>query len=307
MSRLLAVSILAVSMAGPSGVLAMHDPDITNAEFKCQLAGGKAIPKYQRSVLKCVTKCFVGFFNDVNPVSDCYPPYGGVTAACTDIGGTAGTKLRQSIEKACDPATNPNADCPECYDAAVGNAGCGEGGYANDEEQAMSSQVATTLTTFLCKTTGASKAEEKCQANATKAEGKLIGSIYKCYGKCFSAAHAGTGTAADCTPNPILPNDPTTQNCLSAAELKAGATIDKLCSAIGVNVQCPPYCESNVQCDSFPNAGDGICSNRNCTSGYTFTTPYPSGSNFALLVMNAWASNIVYGNLGPDSGTYCGE
>jgi hypothetical protein len=307
MSRLLAVVLLTAVIASPSGVVAMHDPDVTTAEFKCQLAGGKAAPKYQRTVLKCATKCFLGFFNDVNPVSDCYPPYGGATAACTGIGGTAGAKLRQSIEKACDPATNPNADCPECYDAAGGNLGCGEPGYASDEEQAMATQVATPLTTLLCKTTGASKAEEKCQMNATKAAAKLIGSIYKCYGKCFAAAHAGTGTEADCTPNPILPNDPTTQNCLSLAETKAGAAIDKRCSAIGVNIQCPPFCDSHAQCDTAPFAGDGICSNRNCTSGNTSTTPYPSGSMFSLLIMNAWAGNIVGGNLGPDSGTYCGE
>lgn len=305
MSRFLAVSLFAAIVTGPSAVVAMHNPNISNAEFKCQGAAGKAESKYLRGVLKCAGKCYTGYAHGLNPGSDCFPPYGGATATCAASSGTNGTKMQQSIAKACDPTVTSSADCPECYDAAVGGLGCTS--FASDQAMFLSNYDDVLVAAFLCKTASASTLEQKCQLNAMKAGAKFLGSIYKCFGKCFSSAHAGIGTAADCAPNPVLPNDPTTATCLSTAELKTHAAIDKKCVDAGVNLQCPLACSGNANCDSAPFSGDGICTDHNCTAGNTSTSPYPTSSYLSLLIVNSAVSNIVDGGLAPDSGIYCSQ
>jgi hypothetical protein len=298
----IAIAAVLVAWSGGRG-LAMHDPDLTNPEFTCQKKSSRAAARYLGTVLRCGARCQRRFFKGLVPATDCYPPYGGATAECA---AAADAKLRTSIEGACDPATHPGRDCPECYDAFGGASGCGEAGWAGTEAQVLESYVSVYPPLLFCKTTAASSAEQTCQRNATKAVAKLVHRILRCHDRCFVAAHAGDGTAAACRPDPVLPNDAETESCLGKAEQKARVAIDARCSAAGVALECPLGCRNDAQCDSTPGAGDGVCANANCAAGRTSLQPYPSGSYVTLLVENSLAGLIV-DSLGGDGGFYCGE
>jgi hypothetical protein len=230
---------------------AQLDPNLTPPEFKCEASVNKADGKYLRSLAKCTLECQRGFTKSLNPVYDCYAPYGGAMAAChgDPIKG-ADAKFRLAIAKRCDPATNPKANCPECYDAAAGATGCGVTGYGNDHQQQFLNFFDTIVPSVFCKTNGASIAEQKCQENTMKGAAKHVASIYKCWGKCFQRAHDGSIPGADCKPNPVLPDDVTTQNCIATVESKTILAFDKRCTAAGVNIQCPIACSVNAGCDS---------------------------------------------------------
>ncbi len=67
-----------------------------------------------------------------------------------------------------------------------------------------------------------------------------------------------------------------------------------------MSIQCPVECDVDAACDSSPMAGDGVCTEHDCTAGNRSTTPYDSGSDFGILVMSGVAGDIVDSGLGPD-------
>jgi hypothetical protein len=310
--------LIAVAFGGVA--TAQLNPNLTAAELKCEAATSKSGGKYVGALSKCATKCQQGFFkgdlvNYPGGASDCYdPPYGGATARCANGDGdpllipkSADAKFRTAMRKACDPAfkVGSTADCPECYDAAGGNAGCGDAGYAGAHQQDIGNQVASFGPGVFCKTTGATPAEQKCQQNTAKVLSKHVASVDKCFDKCFKNASKSVVNGADCVPNPVLPNDPATQTCINTASGKATLGVDKLCTTAGVNIAnlCPQFCSFNSDCDTGPP--DGVCTNRNCSAGNTTTSAYNNGSQWTTLVTNAIAGNVVDSGLGPDTGIYC--
>ena len=299
---------VALTLGLAPAAVAQLDPNLTPPEFKCETAVAKADAKYFKALAKCELKCQKAFAAGLEPATDCYAPYAGAMATCVgDPVNGASAKVRAAVAKACDPLTSANADCPECYDAAAGSAGCGDPGYANDQQQLHLEFFDVFPPSTHCRTAGATPAQRKCQDTTLKVVAKEIGGIYQCFGKCFARAHEGAVPGADCMPNPVLPNDATTQTCLGLVETKSIAAYDHQCAGAGVSIQCPFGCDVNVQCDSAPMAGDGICTDHNCTAGNTSTLPYATSSYWTTLVENATAGMMVDSGLGPDTGTYCSQ
>ena len=231
----------------------------TDAEFSCEQKASKGASKFVGAKAKCVNKCFQNFWKGLVPESDCLPPYGGATAtACiTDtVTGLKGAedKFRFTILKSCDPVTKPGTDCPECYDAGD----CSAGGYASDQVQNIGGQVDSFVPGVVCERTGATPAEQKCELNSGKVLSKQVASVVKCYDKCKANERKGLATAGSCTPPA---SDPSTSACISAADGKAIAGVNKLCSDVGA---APDNCGA----------------------------PYPSGADWANLVDIAISGNI---------------
>lgn len=258
---------------------ATHDPDITDAEFKCQQAQSKAAGKFVGAKAKCVSKCLANFWKDpmLTPESDCLPPYGGATAQCVNdtvlFKKGAENKYAASIKKACDPITKPGTECPSCFDALGGTAGCGDAGYAGFQVQNIENQVDSFVPGVGCERAGADKDEQKCQTNTAKALSKLVGSVNKCYDKCFKNAHKGIGSAAACYPPA---SEMLTVACIQKADTKAIASVDKLCS------------------QKVPGIS-GANANPDCGGPDT----YPNGTAWVSLVEGAISGNV------PDN--YCGS
>src|SRR6185369_274457 len=170
---------------------------VTDAEFKCEQAVDKAGAKFVGAKSKCVSKCLTTFWKGDGPSSDCFPPYGGVTAQCIDdtvlnLKG-AEDKFGIAIKKACDPATKPGTDCPECYNGGDCVA------FANDQVANLEGQVDSFVPGVACEL-GADAGEQKCQLSTAKALSKLVGSVVKCYDKCQKNARKGLITEASCAP-----------------------------------------------------------------------------------------------------------
>lgn len=209
-------------------------PAVTDAEFKCMASVNKAASKFVGSKAKCVMKCLSNFWKGIGPESDCLPPYGGTTLTCiADPLKGAEAKYVAAIRKACDPSFKPGTDCPECY-----SGDCSDSGYATARMQQNEGEVDSFVPGVGCERAGAEKAEQACQLNTAKTLVKLVGSVNKCYDKCYANARKGTVSFASCAPPA---SDPATSTCVSTAEGKSAAGIDKKCSQVvpNANPDCP--------------------------------------------------------------------
>ena len=227
---------MCVSTAG-----AVHDPDITALEYKCQTAQSKAGVKFTGCKAKCVSKCIAGARKvpPLNPESDCFPPFGGATLACI-AGSTKACedKAMAAIDKACVVFDPLKTDCPECY-AARGTGGPTCSGHGEDViQEGLINPPAASLETQIdafgfvfCNDNPNTAAENKCQQGLAKALVKFVGCKNKCYDKCNGAQHKGTIAPGSC--NPPTPADGTTIDCLfepiKGCESKAIAACDKAC------------------------------------------------------------------------------
>jgi hypothetical protein len=204
---------------------------LTDAEFKCQGKVSKAGSKFVGSKAKCAIKCHGNAAKSLNPSSDCYAPYAGTTLACVaDPLKGAEAKFALAIKKACDPATASSADCPECYSGGD----CVQ--ESLDRVQNVESQVDDFGPLVFCEPGDTADADElKCEQNTAKTLAKLVGSINKCYDKCNSNLRKGIITDPDaCTPNdPDF--DAATATCITTAQGKAIAGVNKKCADIGAD------------------------------------------------------------------------
>jgi hypothetical protein len=259
----------AASLVLSGTAIATHDPDLTDAEFKCQGKVSKAGSKFVGAKAKCASKCVQTFRKNVpgdgyDDINDCYAPYGGTTLACiADPLKGAEAKFALAIKKSCDPVTKPGADCPECYSGGD----CSDGGEAGDRVANVENQVDSFGPGVFCEQPGADDGETKCELNTAKTLAKLVGAINKCYDKCNSNMHKAIIGAGQC--NPPSPADGTTSTCITNARNKAILGVDKKCSVAGFIPDC---------------AG---------------TDDYPSGANWVNLVDIAIQGNVP--------GTYCGS
>jgi hypothetical protein len=252
----------AIMLAGAATLLAapmVFAQPATDAQFKCEAAASKAATKFVGAKAKCVSKCLANFWKGTVPESDCLPPYGGSTlnACITDtVLGLKGAedKFRTSIQKACDPGFKAGTECPTCYNSGD----CSAGGYAGDQVQNIEGQVDSFVPGVACERTGASAAEQKCQSNTAKVLSKLTASVVKCYDKCKKNERKGLVPAGSCDPPA---SDPATSTCISAADGKSVAGVNKLCGDVGA---APDNCGS----------------------------PYPDGAAWTNLVDIAISGNI---------------
>jgi hypothetical protein len=235
-------ALLAVVASFALASVASAQPELTDAEFKCQGKVSKAGSKFVAAKAKCASKCIQLFRKNVpgdgyDDINDCYAPYGDATAKCivTDPlkpGKSAEEKFAAAIKKSCDLATKPGADCPECYSGGD----CSDAGEAGDRVQNVEVQVDNFGPSVFCEQPGADDAETKCELTTAKTLGKLVGAINKCYDKCNSNMRKDVIADGECTPP--TPNDQTTTDCLTKARDKAVLGIDKKCTLLAALPDC---------------------------------------------------------------------
>lgn len=222
---------------------------VTDPEYKCMVSVSKAQGKFVGAKAKCGIKCIQNAVKGANPFADCYAPYGGATAECVDDTVLdkkgAEDKFRDAIKKACDPATKPGTDCPECYSGGD----CSSSGEATNRVQTIEGQVDSFGPGVFCEQPGADAAETKCELNTAKVLSKHVGSVHKCYDKCFANLRKGLIPTGSCYPPG--PPDATTAACVSTASGKAIAGVDKLCGDVGAL----PDCSST---DDYPNGTNWV-------------------------------------------------
>ena len=215
---------------------------LTDAEFRCQLLVNKAGAKFVGSKTKCLTRCFRAFWAGNVPSTDCLPPYGGGTARC--IADTppslkgAETKLASAIKKACDPATKPGAECPDCY----GGGDCSANGFATDHVDDLEGQVDGFAFGLFCDL-GANAREQSCQLATAKLVARHVAGATRCYAKCRSNARNGLIPPESCDPPAV---DPTTAACLQKITARTKAGIDDACTDAGAVPDC-------FLTDDYPN------------------------------------------------------
>ena len=209
----------------------------TDAEFKCEQLVDRAEATFFGNKLKCIRRCWEAAWSLAGSSADCVPPYGGATAECIDdtVLGRKGAenKFEAAIKKACDPATNPRADCPECYDAGD----CSSAGFATYEVQFIEGQIDNAYPGVVCEP-GANVGERICMLNVFKAAATETRGVTKCYDKCQATARTGAIPVTNCDPIPVYPTDPATLACLASVEARAAASIDKSCALAGNIPDC---------------------------------------------------------------------
>ncbi len=215
-------------------------PGVTSDEVKCESGTGKALSKFVGSKSSCAQKCLAAARKTSGPYTDCFAPYGGATATCIlDPAKGAEAKAKAAIVKAC------TTDCPECYAAS----NCSTGNpFVSTTESLLDLQGPSVY----CTENGAgtpSKTEAKCEDSTGKSLGKFVAAKSKCYDKCNQSMVKAKIPTGSC--NPPIPSDAATATCITTAESKTAAAIDKACSTAGANPAC--YDGSLLR----PNTGAG--------------------------------------------------
>jgi hypothetical protein len=267
-------ALLTATVSLALGGIASASGSLTPAEFKCQKSVSKAGSKFVGSKSKCASKCITNAGKSLNPYSDCFAPYGGATALCiNDVSLHKGAepKFSDAIRKACDSTfkIGSTADCPECYSGGD----CTQ--EAIDRVANIEGQVDSFGPGVFCEQPGADAAETSCELNTAKTLSKLVGSVNKCYDKCNDGIQKALIAPGQCDPPA---GDPVASACISAADAKAIAGVNKKCRTVG---------------ESTPGANDGTLAVPDCSG----TDDYPDGASWVNLVDVAISGNVP--------GTYC--
>jgi hypothetical protein len=249
------VLLIGLGLAGAGAAQAL-----TDAEFKCQAKVSKAATKFIAAKGTCARRCVGEAARALHPWADCAPPFAGAMAECVAGPTGAEAKFEAAIMNACDPSTRAGTDCPECYDGGD----CGIGGEASDRMQNVEGQLDAVGAGIYCNVANGTAAERTCETNTAKALAKLTGAIGKCYDKCHASARRGIVVASTCAPPA---SDATTAACVSVADQKTIARIDRKCADVGALPDCAA------------------------------TDDYPTGSAWVNLVDLAVSGNVP--------GTYC--
>jgi hypothetical protein len=212
-----AAAVAAGLCLAASSVLA-QPAGVTTADVKCESGTGKALSKFVGAKGKCAQKCFATARKTSGPYTGCFAPYADPTTNACIMDPVKGVeqKARNSIVKAC------TAQCPKCY--AASDCSTGEPFVTNTENL-----VDLQGPNVYCDENGnntPSKTDAKCEDGNAKALAKFVASKSKCYDKCNQNAFKGKNTVASCQPPA---SDPATHTCITTAETKTAATIDKLC------------------------------------------------------------------------------
>jgi len=211
-------SVLGLALVGlASRTWAVHDPDVTNDESKCQIGTSLAIGKFITDKAKCVIKCEQGARKSLNPATDCDPPYAGATATCIGLAESKAESLEQS---------KCAKDCPECYTG--GDCTADSSARVADAE----AQVDLLVPLVFCDDSGSGDgltgAEAKCQDTVAKTLSNFAKKKLNCYAKCRKAEHAGLSAPGSCDPPAT---DQNTIDCIDKEEAKAPFLIDKKCDS----------------------------------------------------------------------------
>ena len=244
--------LLCVTLYAGSAGAQPAPPDVNDLEFTCMRGAAKGEAKFAGAKTKCVSKCLSTYWKGVMPTpSDCFPPYGGVTAICIHNPSVPGRAAEDRFEaymlKYCVQASG--ADCPECYasgDCTVAT---------SDRVHSREGVIDAFIPGIACETAGAEPLERICQLQTLKTFGKYYAAAVKCYTACFQNARGDGTPVGDCIPpaHGVPPNDGRTHGCLTSARAKASATIHKYChetSTPEASPECGP--------DPYPEGDDWV-------------------------------------------------
>jgi hypothetical protein len=225
------VSIAALAVGATLQLAAVAQaqvPGQTKDEFKCESGTGKTLSKFVGAKDKCITKCLATARKTSGPYAGCFAPYAdpAVNACITDPVKGAEAKARAGIVKSC------TKDCPECY----GQATCDTGEPFVTNTEGQLDVFATLIDCLEASAQTPTKDQAKCEDTVGKSLSKFVGLKSKCYQKCNTLIAAGKLPVGSC--DPPTPSDAKTQACITTAETKTAATIDKLCAAKSANPAC---------------------------------------------------------------------
>src|SRR5262245_1996830 len=246
MKRLFGFAVIGLFATGAVGPVSAQTAD----ELKCQINASKVVAKFAGAKGKCTQKCWST--ERKGGTVDCDPAGGrdGTTQACIDA---AESNALAGQAKKC------TVDCPECYSG--GNCPMNAQNKVNTAEGLFDTQD----TAIHCNNTGVSADEAKCQASTGKTLSKYVGALAKCSQKC-KANEAKGKTTGSC--NPPTPGDTATQACISAADTKCKAGVNKKCGDAGVTPACwdPGVNDGNEWCNLVKGIVNGQYNSYFCGS-----------------------------------------
>jgi hypothetical protein len=208
----------------------------------CESNAGKTLSKFTSSKSKCIQKC-VGTLRKTaaTDYSSCFLPYTDTTENACITGSLKGAEAKAGagIAKKC-AAT---ASCPACWVAQSGvpdgRQRCTDASGGNPFVQSTEAQIDPFPLILYCTESTLhmtpDKDHAKCEDGATKNLVKFVGSKTNCYNKCNQNMNKGKIPPGSCTPPA---GDAATQTCITTAETKTAAAIDKVCATPGFNPSC---------------------------------------------------------------------
>jgi hypothetical protein len=208
----------------------------------CESNAGKTLSKFTSSKSKCISKCVSTLRKTMaTDYSGCFLPYADPTTNACITGSLKGAEAKAGagIAKKCAAADA----CPDCWKAQSGvpdgSQRCTDASGANPFVVSTETQIDPFPLLLYCTESTLhmtpDKDHAKCEDGATKALVKFVGSKTKCYDKCNTNMNKGKALPGSCTPPAT---DPPTVTCISTAEGKASASIDKVCATPGFNPSC---------------------------------------------------------------------
>lgn len=226
----LVATAVAVGLSLTVSSVPAQTPPANKLQLKCQTSFSKALVKFVQSKAKCAQKCLEKARKTSGPYTGCEPPgfTDPKTNACIfDPQKGVEAKARATISKGCA------ADCPACYEAICQDVAA--------VVAAIEDIIDTVGVQFFCLEVAGqtpTKQEAKCEDAVAKTLATFLGKKAKCYQSCITSEFKGKLPANSCVaPSPA---DVATQNCITKAETKAVASIDKVCVAVPGNPPCYP-------------------------------------------------------------------
>ena len=208
-----------------------QSPPANEDQLKCQTGVAKNLPKFVKSKAKCAQKCLNTARKTSGPYTGCLPPdyTDPETHACIfDPQKGAEAKAGAKMGKGCAP------DCPNCY-ADV--SACDGAGFVTLGE-GLVDFIGVQIYCLEASATSPTKEEAKCEDAVAKSLTKFLGAKAKCYQNCVTTEFKGKIPANSCAAG--SPADVGTQECITKAEMKAVASIDKVCVTVPGNPSCYP-------------------------------------------------------------------
>jgi hypothetical protein len=201
---LILVALLAT--LAPRGVAAQESPDtITRAEHQCQDAFGHALASFSEATGACLAEC------ETSPGRRCdvFSP-DTITGDCLS---RAGATAQIPVLRQC-----AGTDCPECYG---GGLDCPA--YADSTFSETAFFVEQAIAALYCDDSssadGLTRAEQSCQRGLTRASGRFIQTLQRCFANCQQAVQRGATGFSSCESafldTPTF--DPRTQRCIDRA------------------------------------------------------------------------------------------
>jgi hypothetical protein len=209
------------------GLAAPVFAQVSKAVEKCEDGTGLALSKFVSSEAKCISKCIATQRKASSPAfGSCFSPFADPTTNACVFGSPNGasTTAQVAIDKVC----GLGLECPVCYAKFPDSEGCSGIGWVDETEANFDGRGVAPL--VYCVENGGmmpSTADAKCEDGVSKALVKFIGAKTRCYQRCNDNMNKGKIPQGSCTAS--VPSDMATLACISGAEAKNVAALNKAC------------------------------------------------------------------------------